>query len=108
MTWNVSIAIRSLCVTLLAAILALVLVVTLAEDADARRVRRAKGVADFRFSKTFDVHRMPSLCSPAPRLGTVDTAADWDPRPDGHQSPLMATDARPWATSQWARRTDST
>ena len=47
MTWNVSIAIRSLCVTLLAAILALVLVVTLAEDADARRVRRKKGVADF-------------------------------------------------------------
>jgi hypothetical protein len=46
-TWNVSIAIRSLCVTLLAAILALVLVVALAEDADARKVRRKKGVADF-------------------------------------------------------------
>ena len=45
-TWNASIARRSLCVTLLVAILALVLVVTLAEDADARRVRRAKGVAD--------------------------------------------------------------
>lgn len=37
MTWNVSIAIRSLCVTLLAAILALVLVATLAEDADAKK-----------------------------------------------------------------------
>ena len=48
MTWNVSIAIRSLCVTLLAAILALVLVVTLAQDADAKhRKRRKKGVADF-------------------------------------------------------------
>ena len=35
-TWNVSIAIRSLCVTLLAAILALVLVVALAQDADAK------------------------------------------------------------------------
>jgi hypothetical protein len=46
-TWNVSIAIRSLCVTLLAATLALVLVVTLAQDADARKVRRKKGVADF-------------------------------------------------------------
>jgi hypothetical protein len=47
-TWNVSIAIRSLCVTLLAAILALVLVVTLAQDADAKhRKRRKKGVADF-------------------------------------------------------------
>ena len=45
-TWNVSIARRSLCV-LLVAILALVLVVTLAEDADARRVRRKKGVAEF-------------------------------------------------------------
>jgi hypothetical protein len=43
-TWNVSIAIRSLCVTLLAAILALVLVVALAEDADARKVRRKKGL----------------------------------------------------------------
>ena len=78
MTWNVSIAIRSLCVMLLAAILALVLVVTLAEDADARRVRRAKGVGDFRFSKTFEP---PDVfhCSPAPRLGTVDTAAAWEP-----------------------------
>ena len=48
MTPNVSIAIRSLCVTLLAAILALVLVVTLAQDADAKhRKRRKKGVADF-------------------------------------------------------------
>jgi hypothetical protein len=47
-TWNVSIAIRSLCVTLLAAILALVLVVTLAQDADAKhKKRRKKGVADF-------------------------------------------------------------
>jgi hypothetical protein len=47
-TPNVSIAIRSLCVTLLAAILALVLVVTLAQDADAKhRKRRKKGVADF-------------------------------------------------------------
>jgi hypothetical protein len=46
-TWNVSIAIRSLCVTLLAAILALVLVATLAEDADAKHKRRKKGVADF-------------------------------------------------------------
>jgi hypothetical protein len=35
-TWNASIAIRSLCVTLLAAILALVLVVTWAGDADAK------------------------------------------------------------------------
>jgi hypothetical protein len=75
-TWNASIAIRSLCVTLLAAILALVLIVTLAEDADARRVRRKKGVATF--STTF---KPPDsfTCSPAPRLGTVDTAADWDP-----------------------------
>jgi hypothetical protein len=46
-TWNASIAIRSLCVTLLAAILALVLVVTLAEDADARKVRHKKGLATF-------------------------------------------------------------
>ena len=47
-TWNVSIAIRSLCVTLLAATLALVLVVTLAQDADAKhKKRRKKGVADF-------------------------------------------------------------
>jgi hypothetical protein len=48
-TWNVSIAIRSLCVTLLAAILALVLVVALAQDADAkhRKVRRKKPVAEF-------------------------------------------------------------
>ena len=78
MTWNVSIAIRSLCVTLLAAILALVLVVTLAEDADARRVRRKKGVGDTSFSKTFEPPDRFS-CSPGPRLGTVDTAAAWDP-----------------------------
>jgi hypothetical protein len=75
-TWNVSIAIRSLCVTLLAAILALVLVVTLAEDADARRVRRKKGTAAF--SQTFKPPDSFS-CRPAPRLGTVDTAAAWDP-----------------------------
>lgn len=47
MTGNVSIAIRSLSVTLLATILALALVVISAEDADARKVRRKKGVADF-------------------------------------------------------------
>jgi hypothetical protein len=76
-TWNVSIAIRSLCVTLLAAILALVLVVTLAEDADARKVRRKKGVADFRFSQTFEPPDRFS-CSPgSPRTPT--TAAAWDP-----------------------------
>jgi len=46
-TGNVSIAIRSLSVTLLATILALALVVISAEDADARKVRRKKGVADF-------------------------------------------------------------
>ena len=78
MTWNVSIAIRSLCVTLLAAILALVLVVTLAEDADARRVRRKKGVGDTFFSQTFKPPDSFS-CSPIPPLGTVDTAAAWDP-----------------------------
>ena len=63
---------------LLVAILALVLVVTLAEDADARRVRRAKGVAASDFSVTIvppDVFH----CSPAPRLGTVDTTADSAP-----------------------------
>ena len=46
-TWNASIAIRTFCVTLLAAILALVLVATLAEDADARKKRRKKGTATF-------------------------------------------------------------
>jgi hypothetical protein len=85
-TWNVSIAIRSLCVTLLAAILALVLVVALAEDADARKVRRKKGIADpVRFSQTF--HSNPNKpfeppdafdCSPG-RPFKVPTAADWDP-----------------------------
>jgi hypothetical protein len=75
-TGNVSIAIRSLCVTLLTAILALVLVVTLAEDADARRVRRKKGTAAF--SQTFNPPDSFS-CRPRPPLGTVDTAAAWDP-----------------------------
>jgi hypothetical protein len=81
-TWNVSIAIRSLCVTLLAAILALVLVVTLAEDADARKVRRKKGIAEF--SDTFHSTSQPFeppdrfSCSPG-RPVTVPTAADWDP-----------------------------
>jgi hypothetical protein len=46
-TGNVSITKRSLCVTLLAAILALGFVVILAADADARLVRRKKGVATF-------------------------------------------------------------
>jgi hypothetical protein len=78
-TWNVSIAIRSLCVTLLAAILALVLVVALAEDADARRVRRKVGVGASQFSsQTFQPPDRFS-CSPLPPLGTVDTTADWDP-----------------------------
>jgi hypothetical protein len=45
-TWNASITRRSLCV-LLAAILALAFVVTLAGDADARLVRRKIGVAKF-------------------------------------------------------------
>ena len=85
-TWNVSIAIRSLCVTLLAAILALVLVATLAEDADARKVRRKKGIANpSGFSQTF--HSDPNKlfeppnafdCSPG-RPFKVPTAADWDP-----------------------------
>jgi hypothetical protein len=81
-TWNVSIAIRSLCVTLLAAILALVLVVTLAEDADARKVRRKKGIAEF--SDTFHSTSQPFeppdrfSCSPG-RPVTVPIAADWDP-----------------------------
>jgi hypothetical protein len=81
-TWNVSIAIRSLCVTLLAAILALVLVVTLAEDADARKVRRKKGVATF--STVFRSNGQPFAppnrfsCSPG-RPVKVPTAADWDP-----------------------------
>jgi hypothetical protein len=74
-TWNVSIAIRSLCVTLLAAILALVLVVTLAEDADARKVRRKKGVATF--SSSFEPPDRFS-CSPG-RPITATTAAAWDP-----------------------------
>jgi hypothetical protein len=85
-TWNVSIAIRSLCVTLLAAILALVLVVTLAEDADARKVRRKKGIADpVRFSQTFHSNLNKPFeppdafdCSPG-RPFKVPTAADWDP-----------------------------
>jgi hypothetical protein len=85
-TWNVSIAIRSLCITLLAAILALVLVVALAEDADARKVRRKKGIANpSGFSQTF--HSDPNKlfeppnafdCSPG-RPFKVPTAADWDP-----------------------------
>ena len=104
MTWNVSIAIRSLCVTLLAAILALVLVVTLAEDADARRVRRKKGVADFRvFQTTFEppdrFHCSPATAAWHGRhrrgLGPTDQYS--------HQSPLMATSARPWAKSHWAQ-----
>jgi hypothetical protein len=46
-TGNASITRRSLCVTLLAAILALVFVATLADDADAKRVRNKKGVSLF-------------------------------------------------------------
>jgi hypothetical protein len=46
-TGNASITTRSLCVTLLAAILALVFVATLAEDADARRGRHKRGTAAF-------------------------------------------------------------
>jgi hypothetical protein len=46
-TGNASITTRSLWVTLLAAILALVFVVTTAEDADARRVRHKKSTAVF-------------------------------------------------------------
>jgi hypothetical protein len=53
-TGNASITRRSFCVTLLAAtILALVFVVTLAEDADARRVRHKKGVAEFTDTSDF-------------------------------------------------------
>ena len=93
-TWNVSIAIRSLCVTLLAAILALVLVVTLAEDADARKVRRKKGVADFaQFSTLQDRYTfLPSSATPTSDLRRriaslaarerpflIPTRADWDP-----------------------------
>jgi hypothetical protein len=82
-TWNVSIAIRSLCVTLLAAILALVLVATLAEDADARKKRRKKGTATF--SMVF--HSDPTKSFVPPNRfrcipGTpvkIPTRADWDP-----------------------------
>jgi hypothetical protein len=67
-TWNVSIARRSLCV-LLVAILALVLVVTLAEDADAKKVRHKKGLAAFRDSSltTGQPFQMPDrfFCRPA-------------------------------------------
>ena len=86
MTRNASITRRSFYLSLLAAILALVFVVILAGDADARLVRRKKGVADFRFSQTF--HSNPNLsfeppdrfsCSPGrPRTPTI-TAAAWDP-----------------------------
>jgi hypothetical protein len=81
-TWNVSIAIRSLCVTLLAAILALVLVATLAEDADARKKRRKKGVTDFSMvfhsdGKSF-VPPNRFDCNPG-RPFKVPTRADWDP-----------------------------
>jgi hypothetical protein len=46
-TGNASITTRTFCVTLLAAILALVFVATMAEDADARRVRHRRGTAAF-------------------------------------------------------------
>jgi hypothetical protein len=58
-TGNVSITRRSLCVTLLAAILALVFIVTLATDADAVRRRNKIGVAffcDVIGCDTFDFH----------------------------------------------------
>jgi hypothetical protein len=63
----------------LAAILALVLVVALAEDADARRVRRKKGVAAHLFSSQTFVPPDSFFCKPLPPLGKVDTTADWDP-----------------------------
>jgi hypothetical protein len=82
-TWNVSIAIRSLCVALLAAILALVLVVTLAEDADARTVRRPKGTAIF---SEFFHHNTGKRFAPPDRFSCspgrpflIPTRADWDP-----------------------------
>jgi hypothetical protein len=92
-TWNVSIAIRSLCVMLLAAILALALVVTLAEDADARKVRRKKGTATF--SCVWDAtgcrptfhHNTGKLfappdrfsCSPGQPFLIPTRRYDWDP-----------------------------
>jgi hypothetical protein len=92
-TWNVSIAIRSLCITLLAAILALVLVVTLAEDADARKVRRKKGRAEicaFIGCNTFQTAGQPFqlpnhfLCSPVAQPVTVHASRPSPAAPDGY------------------------